>query len=77
MLEYLYEQKVEIVPKSENPANTPEARSSEDFWGDLKREVYKNDWTARNTPQLKARIVHCLRKIDKDKIKAYASENQA
>jgi hypothetical protein len=71
---YLREQKVDFVPKCDNPAATPEARSIEDFWADLKREVYKKNWSAKNIIELKQRIKNCLRKMDVNNAKERASE---
>ena len=36
----------------------------EDFRGNLKKEVYKEDWKDNNLAELKNRIVRCLGKID-------------
>ena len=47
-----------------NPACVPEARAIEDWWAILKREVYKDGWTAKNVNQLKIRIMSCVRNID-------------
>ncbi len=57
-----------FVEKLDNPANVSEARPIEDFWGDLKREVYKGNWSATTIPQLKRRICYCLGKMDLKKI---------
>ena len=62
------------MPKCDNPAATPEARSIEDFWADLKREVYKKNWSAKNIIELKQRIKNCLRKMDVNNAKERASE---
>lgn len=75
--DYLREQNVELVPRNENPANTPEARSIEDFWADLKRIVYNGDWQAKNITQLKQRIQYSLAKMDLIAVKARASETHA
>jgi hypothetical protein len=47
-----------------NPANLPEARPVEDFGAILKRDVYKDGWTAEIVDQLESRIRYCLRKSD-------------
>ena len=46
-----------------NPTCEPEARAIEDWWAILKREVYKDGWTAKNVNQLKIRIMSCVRNI--------------
>ena len=40
-VDYLRKNKIEFVEKKDNLANVLEARPIEDFWGDLKRLVYK------------------------------------
>ena len=47
-----------------NPANVPEARAIEDFWALLKRDVYKDGWSAKTTNELKNRIAACVRNFD-------------
>ncbi len=74
VLNYLRKQKINFVEKTENPANVPEARPIEDFWADLKREVYKKNWSAQNITKLKRRICYCLKKMDLKKIQERASE---
>ena len=39
-------EKIPYVPKDMNPANVPEARAIEDFSALLKRDVYKDGWSA-------------------------------
>lgn len=60
---YLKEAKVPVVPKNMNPANLPQVRPIEDFWANLKAEVYRDDWRARNLEELEIRIKDCLRKL--------------
>jgi hypothetical protein len=74
VLNHFREEKINFVEKLDNPANVPEARPIEDFWGDLKREVYKGNWSATTIPQLKRRICYCLGKMDLKKIQERASE---
>ena len=71
---YLRDENVEFVPKEDNPAAAPEVRPIEDFWADLKRSVYSNDWKAKNVNELKARIKYCLRKMDANIAKTRANE---
>lgn len=59
VVEFLRTKKIKVVPKEVNPANTPEARPIENFWGDLKRLVYANDWQASNLQELEERIISC------------------
>ena len=74
VLNHLRKEKINFVEKVDNPANVPEARPIEDFWADLKREVYKENWSTNTIAQLKSRIRYCLRKIDLKKIQERASE---
>jgi len=58
------EKNVNFVKKEDNPANMPEIRQIEDFWGILKGKVYQNAWQAKNLNQLGNRIKYCLGKLD-------------
>lgn len=62
---YLNSKKFKYVDKEINPANTPESRPIEDFWSELKRMVYENNWEATTLDQLETRIKYCYSKIDK------------
>ena len=44
---WLKDNKIQFIPKSMNVANVPETRKIEDFWGYLKRNVYKDCWQAK------------------------------
>ena len=59
---FLDSEKIKYVEKLENPANVPEARPIEDFWADLKRQVYKNNWHEKYLKQLKSTIERELKK---------------
>jgi transposase len=69
---YLKDQNIPYVPKFMNPANLPKARPIEDFWANLKAEVYKNNWTAKNLEQLENRIRLCLGKMDTNLVQRHA-----
>jgi hypothetical protein len=68
----LHAEKVKFVEKKDNPANMPEVRPIEDFWGIIKAEVYKNNWQAKNLVQLRARITNCFKKVQLDVIQSLA-----
>ena len=53
-------QNITFVPKHLNPANIPQARPIENFWGDLAQKVYDGGWEAQNEDQLIRRIKKCL-----------------
>lgn len=74
---YLEEQHVKFVAKEDNPANLPETRPIEDFWGYLKGLVYKNGWNAKNVDALTNRIKYCLKKVDPQAIQALGSSTFA
>ena len=57
VVQLLNDHNIKFVPKSENPPNTPEIRCIENFWGFIKREVYKDGWEAENLDQLRTRIL--------------------
>ncbi|KAL4467962.1 hypothetical protein ABPG72_021743 [Tetrahymena utriculariae] len=64
VLEFLKKRKVKFVTYSQNPSNLPEARPIENFWGDLKRLVYANNWKAKDLIELEARIKQCVSKMN-------------
>jgi transposase len=47
---------IKVVPKSINPPNVPQLRPIETFWGNLKRNVYRNSFVAENTKKLNSKI---------------------
>jgi hypothetical protein len=55
--DYLKTNHITYVPKWCNPANVPKARPIEDFWGNLKENVYKGDWRAKDLDSLKKNSV--------------------
>jgi transposase len=72
--DYLKSQNIPYIPKFMNPANLPEARPIEDFWANLKNEVYKGDWVAKNLTELKKRIIYCLGKMDLKVVQDHAGD---
>ena len=71
---YLDAKKLKYVKKLENPANVPEARPIEDFWADLKRQVYKANWQAKDLKQLQGRIERELKKYPIINLRARMAE---
>ena len=53
---YLKNLNIPVIPKDMNPANVPKARPIEDFWANLKAEVYSGDWKATTLKKLKTEI---------------------
>jgi hypothetical protein len=65
---------VNFVPRSWNPANLPQARPVEDFWGLLKSKVNENDWAAKSFYHLMKKIVKCLKEIQLDLVQRFSME---
>ena len=63
--DFMIESKINFVEKYENPANLPECRPIEKFWGILKEKVYKHNWRAKNLDQLAKRIRFMAAQIDR------------
>ena len=74
--DFMKEKNILFVPKSINPANTPEARPIEDFWSQFKRAVYAGGWQAENLDQLKKRIIYCYNKMDQSVFQALAQDTK-
>lgn len=56
--------KINVVPKDFNPPNVPQLRPIENFWANLKRMVYSNNFQAKTVKQLIDRIKYCIKNID-------------
>ena len=54
---------INFVPKDKNSPNVPQLRSIEDFWANLKRKVYANNYTPKNLKCLKNKIKLELEKM--------------
>ena len=67
-VQFLNDQNIKFVPKSENPLNTDEISCIEDFKGLIKGEVYKDDWEAENLAQLRTRILIRFKNVDQEYI---------
>ena len=52
----------------------PEAHPIEDFWADLKRQVYKDNWQAKDLNELQSRIDGELKKYPLENLRARMSE---
>jgi hypothetical protein len=50
----LEERKIEYVPKEENPPNVPQIPPIENFWANLKRKVYSNNYVPKDVKCLMA-----------------------
>ena len=75
-VQFLKDQNIKFLPKSENPPNTPEIRCIEDFWSLIKGEVYKDGWEAENLDQLEKRIKYCFKNFDKKLVHELAESTQ-
>ena len=63
-IKLLKDNKVNFIPKHLNPINVPQCKPIEDFFGYLKSIVYKDGWQAKDTKQLKKKIISSLKKVD-------------
>ena len=63
MQDYLKDENIENAPRNKNPANVPELGPIEDFWTEIKRFVYADNWQAENLRQLRNQIEYCMKKI--------------
>ena len=54
---------INFVPKDKNSPNVPQLRPIEDFWANLKRKVYANNYTSKNIKCLKNKIKLELEKM--------------
>jgi hypothetical protein len=70
VVKHLKEQNIRFVSKYRNPTNVPQCRPIEDFFGYLCQKVYDKGWSAKTIPQLKRRIIYCLKNIDLNVVKA-------
>jgi len=63
---WLEENNINFVAKSDNPANLPEVRPIEDLFAIIKRDVYRDGWSASSIKQLEQRIRSTMRKLPID-----------
>jgi len=61
--DWLGEQSISFLAKKDNPANLPEVRPIEDLFAIIKRDVYRNGWSANNIAQLEQRIRRTLKRL--------------
>ena len=73
VIDFLYEKKIELVPKEKNPQNCPQARSVETLWQIMKEKVYADGWEAKTISQLKKRIQTKLKVVDTPSVQAMFS----
>lgn len=55
---------IEYIPKEQNPPNVPQLRPIENFWANLKRKVYANNYRPKNIKTLTAKIKKKLKVMD-------------
>jgi hypothetical protein len=60
----LQELKIENVPKEENSTNIPQLRQIENFWANLKRKVYSNNYRPKDIKCLMAKIRKEVKSIE-------------
>jgi hypothetical protein len=64
----LAELKIKYVPKDENPPNASQIRPIENFWANLKRKVYNNNYSPKDINCLMAKIRKVLKSIETTEI---------
>ena len=67
--QFLVNNNIKFVSKSENLPNTPEVCCIEDFWGCLKGSVYKDSWQIKNLNQLRSKLTYCIKMLDQHLVK--------
>lgn len=70
VLDWLFEENINFVPKDDNPTNLPQARPIENLWGVLAQRVYEGGWTAKSERALRMRIKKKLRELGKEPVQA-------
>lgn len=66
--EFLAEENIPFVEKTDNPPNCPQLRPIENFWAMWKSRVYANGWEAQTVQQLTARMKRKLKEVDMDAV---------
>ena len=51
-MKFLEDSGIYTVPKNLNPPNAPQVQPIENFWGALKDQVYKGNWSAKSRPSM-------------------------
>lgn len=62
-LKVMDELEIPYVPKDSNPPNVPQLRPIENFWANLKRRVYANNFRPKTIESLKRKIKSELNKM--------------
>ena len=57
-LDLLYENFIQHVDKTDNPANSPEARPIKDFGSFMKNRYYQDNWEAKTYSNLKIKSIN-------------------
>lgn len=73
-IDNLNSRKINFVPKESNPPNVPQLRPIETFWANLKRNVYKSGYRAKNVDCLIQKIRKELKTIDTEGIQRSMAE---
>jgi hypothetical protein len=73
----LEELKIEYVPKEKNPPNVPQIRPIKNFWGNLKRKVYCNNYRPKDLKCLMAKTRKEQKSIETTEIRKTMKEISA
>jgi hypothetical protein len=68
VVNFMREQNIRFVEKYRNPTNVPQCRPIEDFFAYLTELVYADGWSAKDIPQLKRKVINCLKKVDMTRV---------
>ena len=70
VIERLRTKNINVVTKSNNPPNVPQARPIETLWSLLEQKIYARNWQAKNLDSLARRIKAKVKELDQKMLQA-------
>ena len=70
VIERLRTKNINVVTKSNNPPNVPQARPIETLWSLLEQKIYSRNWQAKNLDSLARRIKAKVKELDQKMLQA-------
>ena len=70
VIERLRTKYINVVTKSNNPPNVPQARLIETLWSLLEQKIYARNWQAKNLDLLARRINAKVKELDQKMLQA-------
>ena len=70
VIERLRTKNINVVTKSNNPPNVPQARPIETLWSLLEQKIYARNWQAKNFDSLARRIKAKVKELDQKMLQA-------